>query len=135
MPRHKYSNVPSTPDHEIQDIIDAIKAVVIENVPKYQAAKSFQVDRSKLRRYMSKLEEANLNVETATNKQLFDFIYALTEKTGGKMVRILIETIMFLVSTLLLILFIFTGFHHTTRERNYELSCQGQFHLLRLEQE
>lgn len=86
MPRHKYVNVPGKPEHEIQDIVDAIKAVQIDNVPKQQAATTFQVDRTRLRRYISKIEQAQLDVATASNKQLYDFVFGLSEKTGGKTV-------------------------------------------------
>lgn len=86
MVQHKHKNVPSKPDHEIQDIVDAIKKVKIENMPMLTAANAFKIARTSLRRYIAKVENAALDVETATNKQLFDFIFPLSEKAGGKTV-------------------------------------------------
>lgn len=86
MPHHKHKNVPSKPDHEIQDIVDAIKAVKIEKIPAQRAANSFQIDRSLLRRYITKIENATLDIASATDDQLFAFVFQLSEKTGGKTV-------------------------------------------------
>lgn len=86
MPQYKYKNVPGKPDHEIQDILDAIKAVKIENVPMQRAANTFKIDRSLLRRYITKMENAAIDIESAPNQQLFDFVSSL-RTSGGKPVR------------------------------------------------
>lgn len=88
MPSHKYKNVPSKPEHEIEDIVEAIKAIVLEKKKQRTTAKAFQVNRSLLKRYMLKIEEAKFDVSTATDQQLYDFVFELTEKTGGKTVCI-----------------------------------------------
>lgn len=87
MPTHKYKNVPSKPDHEIQDLVDAIKAVKIGNSGQRAAATTFKINRRTLQRYLSKIEEAELDVSNATNDKLFAFVSELCEKTGGKTVR------------------------------------------------
>lgn len=136
MPYHKHKNVPSKPDHEIQDIVDAIKAVKIEDVPTARAANSFRIDRSLLRRYISKIEDATLDVASATNDQLFAFVFQLSEKTGGKTVCsfYFIYFLSFFYSLLFFLFFIFTGVHKPTRKIVREIFDVCQCTLLWLEQ-
>lgn len=86
MPTHKYKNVPSKPDHEIEDLVDAIKAVMLEKKAKKTVAAAFKIPRTTLRRYISKVEEAQLDISSATDQNLFEFVFNLSEKSGGKKV-------------------------------------------------
>lgn len=91
---YKYKNVPGKPEHELQDIVDAIKAVKINNLPVQRVANNLKIDRSLLRRYISKMENATIDFAAATDKQLLDFVSSLSEKTPGKTVRKFISSIL-----------------------------------------
>lgn len=86
MPTHKYKIVTEKSKEEIQAIVDAIKAIKIDEKPVATAATAFHVDRSLLRRYIAKCEAAELNFSTTTNDQLVAFIADGISTTGGKTV-------------------------------------------------
>lgn len=121
MPSHKYKNVPSKPEHEIQDLVDAIKEVVLEEKPKATVAKAFQIDRMTLKRYIAKVQEAELDLSTIikTKNYLILFSICLKKLVEKRFVNVLL--IFFLLFLTFFHLFsVFYRFSH-----NYKRECSG----------
>ena len=65
----------------------AINEISIEKKAIRSIARAYKIDKSKLSRYISKLNDANLDPSTASDQKLGEFLSSLSMKSGGKTVR------------------------------------------------
>ena len=85
MPRHKYKNGTGK-SADINAIVAAIKEVTIEKKSLRSVGQAYDIDKSKLSRYISKLTQAMLDPDS--NEQLVNFVSSLivSGQTDGKTV-------------------------------------------------
>ncbi|XP_068142279.1 zinc finger protein 577-like [Drosophila tropicalis] len=84
--RVKLVNVSTTNKSamDVNRLVSAVKAIVIQNRAMRSVGRDYNIDKSKLSRYISKLNEANLDPSTATDEELAEFLAMISGKTGGK---------------------------------------------------
>lgn len=89
MPRNKYkdnSSKPSVSPEEIKNIADAIKALHTKSTTERKIAKQFNVERSKLQRFMKKVKQAALDLDAISNEELIEIVSNLCGAPSGKTV-------------------------------------------------
>lgn len=85
MPRHKYSAKEKI-DVDIDAIVNAIKELTIGKKSFREVSAAFKIDKSKLSRYIAKLNEDKIDPTTASDAILNEYFSNLCGKTGGKTV-------------------------------------------------
>lgn len=124
MPRHKYKKVSSKPSNDVRNMVDAIKEVTLENRTLRSIAEKYKVGRSRLQRYISRIEAANLDPATVPDEQLFEFVSSLSDRVGGKTVGLFSRIsfiISFIFSNIPNNLFASTDFQCETREEIHQI--------------
>jgi len=67
-------------------MVAAIKEVLINKKSQRSVAKAYNINDTKLHRYISELRNKNIDPATATNEQLADFVTTKCNATGGRTV-------------------------------------------------
>lgn len=86
-PMGRYYAKKSTVDYK--NILEAIKQVIIHGLSARSVAEQYEMSNATLSRYIRKLNEANLDVSTASVALLLDFLQGIS-KSGAKAVSFLV---------------------------------------------
>lgn len=98
MPRHKYAKTSCKQQININTLVAAINDISIKKKSIRSVARAYQIDKSKLFRYIAKSKDVNLDLSNASDAKLTGFLSLLNGKSCGKMVRSLSFFLTFLVS-------------------------------------
>ncbi|XP_018360824.1 PREDICTED: uncharacterized protein LOC108759735 isoform X2 [Trachymyrmex cornetzi] len=85
MPRYKYG-AKKKPAINVDAMVAAMKEVMIDKKSQRSVAKAYNINDTKLHRYISDLKSKNIDPATATNEQLVDFVTTKCNVTGGRTV-------------------------------------------------
>lgn len=91
MPQNLYKSGKSKKPlsaEEIKNLVGAIRALSIKSGTHRKIAEGFNVEKSKMARYLKKIEEAGLDLTTTSDQKLFDFVSDLSNVSTGKTVFI-----------------------------------------------
>ncbi|XP_018400852.1 PREDICTED: uncharacterized protein LOC108778227 [Cyphomyrmex costatus] len=85
MPRYKYGS-KKKPAIDVDAMVAAMKEVMNDKKLQCSVAKAYNINDTKLHRYISDLKSKNIDPATATNEQLTDFVTTKCNVTGGRTV-------------------------------------------------
>lgn len=86
MSRYNYNKSKSKPEIDIDALVAAIKDVMILNEKIRAVGRSYNIDKSRLSRYISQIKEADLDPLTVSNDEFTEFVSSLCGNTRGKTV-------------------------------------------------
>ncbi|XP_033221237.1 uncharacterized protein LOC117175639 [Belonocnema kinseyi] len=84
MPRHKYVIESRKPTIDAKALVAAVKEILIEKKALRSVARAYNIDKSRLFRYISKLNDSNLDPSTASEEKLIEFLSSLSTTPGGR---------------------------------------------------
>ncbi|XP_033228833.1 uncharacterized protein LOC117180445 [Belonocnema kinseyi] len=84
MPRHKYVIESRKPTIDANALVAAVKEILIEKKALRSVARAYNIDKSRLFRYISKLNDSNLDPSTASEEKLIEFLSSLSTTSGGR---------------------------------------------------
>ena len=96
MLRYKYS-LHKKPAIDVDAMVAAMKEVMIDKKSQRSVAKAYNINDTKLHRYISELKRKNIDPATASDEKLADFVTTKSSVTGGKTVCYFISINLFLI--------------------------------------